>query len=424
MILISGGRVIDPKSGIDEFLDLIIEGSRIKKIGKFQGGNYEEIIDASRKIIVPGLIDAHVHFRYPGLTYKEDMESGAASAIAGGFTTVVCMANTKPVIDNRETLLDVLEAAGKSPINIKTVAAVSKGFEGKELTDMTQLKNLGAVGFSDDGMPLLDTAFVLKAMQTAKELDVPICLHEEDPALMGTAGINEGEISAVMGIKGTPAVSESSMAARDCMLALNTGAKVQIQHVSSVQTVAVIRLAKDMGAKVSAEASPFHFSLTEQAVLAHGALAKINPPLRSEKDRYAIIEGLRDGTIDMIATDHAPHSIEEKSRPFEQAPSGLIGIETTLALGITNLVKTGHLTMMDLIRKMTVAPAQLYGFDSGFIAEGGHADITIFDDNETWVVSKLRSKSANSPLIGQTLTGKVKYTICKGKILYRDEGIN
>ena len=416
--------MIDPKSGLDDFLDVVIDGGLIKNIGKFQANNsYEEIIDARGKIVAPGLIDVHVHFRYPGFTHKEDMESGGAAAIAGGFTTVVCMANTKPIIDNSETLLDVLEMAEKSPIHIKTVAAVSKGFEGKELTDMALLKKLGAAGFSDDGMPLLDPAFVLKAMQAAKELDVPISLHEEDSCLIGTAGVNDGKVSAAFGIKGAPAVSESSMAARDCMLALDSGAKVHIQHVSCKQTVAAVRLAKEMGARITAEASPFHFSLTEDAVLVHGALAKLNPPLRSEEDRYAIIEGLKDGAIDMIATDHAPHSREEKSRPFAQAPSGLIGLETTLALGITNLVKTGHLGITELIRKMTAAPARLYGFNAGFLAEGGPADIAIFDDQETWIVSEFRSKSANSPLIGQTLTGKVKYTICKGKILYRDGGI-
>ena len=421
MILIMGGRMIDPKTGIDEFRDLVIEGNRIKNIGKFRANDsYKEIIDAKGMIIVPGLIDVHVHFRDPGLTHKEDMETGAAAAVRGGFTTVVCMANTRPVVDNSVTLKEVLEKAGKAPIHIETVAAVSKGLAGTELTDMADLRKLGAVGFSDDGIPLRDAAFVLKAMTAAKELDMVISLHEEDPSLIGTAGINEGKVSKALGISGAPAVSESALVARDCMLALSTGAKVHIQHISCAESLGAVRLAKDMGAKVTAEATPQHFSLTEQAIISKETLAKVNPPLRTDKDRYAIIAGLRNGTIDMIVTDHAPHSAEEKARPLTEAPSGMIGLETALALGITNLVRTGHLTMQDLIRKMTFAPAALYGFDAGYLAEDGPADITIFDDRETWTVSDFSSKSKNSPFIGQTLTGKIKYTICNGKILYRD----
>ncbi|GHT64408.1 dihydroorotase [Spirochaetia bacterium] len=423
MILIIGGRMIDPKTGIDEFRDLVIDGTRIKYIGKFHsGGAYDEVIDAHGKIIVPGLIDVHVHFRDPGFTYKEDMESGVASAIRGGFTTVVCMANTKPVIDNREILAEVLEKAGKAPIHVKTVAAVSKGFGGGELTDMAELKKMGAIGFSDDGVPLRDSAFLRRAMLAAKEIDAPISLHEEDPGLIGVAGINDGAVSADLGFTGAPAVSESSMVARDCMIAAATGAKVHIQHISCAESIAAVRLAKDLGARVSAEATPQHFSLTEEAVLNKGALAKLNPPLRTEKDRYAIIAGLRDGTIDMIATDHAPHSAEEKARPLTEAPSGMIGLETSLALGITNLVRTGHLTLLDLIHKMSLAPANLYGIPAGFLAEGGPANIAIFDERESWTVSDFSSKSSNSPFIGQTLAGKIKYTICRGKVLYRDKG--
>jgi len=423
MILIMGGRMIDPKTGVDEFRDLVIEGSRIKHIGKFRASEaYEEVIDARGKIIVPGLIDVHVHFRDPGFTHKEDMETGTAAAIRGGFTTVVCMANTKPVVDNSETLREVLQKAGRSPIHVQTVAAVSKGLAGTELTDMAGLKKLGAVGFSDDGISLRDAAFALKAMTAVKEQDMVISLHEEDPGLIGTAGVNHGKVSSAMGLAGAPSVSESALVARDCMLALSTGAKVHIQHISCAESLGAVQLAKDLGAKVTAEATPHHFSLTEQAVLSMKTLAKVNPPLRTDKDRYAIIAGLRDGTIDIIASDHAPHGGEEKARPFAEAPSGMIGLETALALGITNLVRTGHLTIHDLISKMTAAPAALYGFNAGFLAEGGPADIAIFDDRETWTVSDFSSKSANSPFIGQTLTGKIKYTICNGKILYRDGG--
>lgn len=422
MILIKGGRLIDPSSNTDELRDLVIEGERIKYIGKFQqtDDEYEEVIDAKGMVIAPGLIDVHVHFREPGLTYKEDILSGSAAAARGGFTTVVCMANTKPVIDNSETLLTVINKATESPICVKTVAAVSKGLCGKELTDMRTLKTKGAVGFSDDGIPLTDTAFLRMAMIEAKELDTVISLHEEDPALIGKAGINDGEISAAFGFIGAPNVSESSMVARDCMLALDTDAKIHMQHLSCAESVAVIRFVKQLGAKVTAETTPQHFSLTERAVLEHGTNAKLNPPLRTENDRYAIITGLKDGTIDIIATDHAPHSEEEKSKPITEAPSGLTGLETALALGITNLVRKGHLSLPALIKKMTMSPAKLYGFDAGYLSEGGCADIVIFDDKESWEVSDFASKSANSPFFSQTLLGKVKYTICGGKVIFTD----
>ncbi|QQO10562.1 dihydroorotase [Breznakiella homolactica] len=421
MILIAGGRMIDPKTGTDEIRDLVLEDGRIKYIGKFRvSDEYETVIDARGKIIVPGLVDVHVHFRDPGFTYKEDIESGAAAAARGGFTTVVCMANTNPIADNAETLRYILEKAAAAKIHVRTVAAVSLGFKGETLSDMTELKKLGAVGFSDDGIPLRDSAFVRRAMAAVKALDVPISLHEEDPALIGTAGINDGEVSASFGFAGAPAVSESSMVARDCMLALDTGAKAHFQHLSCAESVAAVRLAKQLGAQITAEVTPQHFSLTEEAVISQGSLAKLNPPLRTERDRYALISGLKDGTIDMIATDHAPHSSEEKAKPIAEAPSGMTGLETALALGITNLVRKGHLSLPDLIEKMTLAPARLYGFDAGYLAEGAPADITIFDDKECWTVSDFSSRSANSPFIGQSLSGKVKYTICGGNIVYKD----
>ncbi|MDR2174630.1 MAG: dihydroorotase [Synergistaceae bacterium] len=421
MILIKDGRLIDPRSGIDEIRDIVVEGERVRYIGKFRvGDEYERVIDARSRVVAPGFVDVHVHFREPGQTHKEDIASGSAAAARGGFTTVVCMANTKPAVDNPQVLRQVLDSAARSPIRVRTVAAVSKGLAGREPTDMNEMKNMGAVGFSDDGAPIVDTAFLRRAMSAVREMDVPISLHEEDPALIGRPGINDGEVSAAFGFAGAPGVSESSMVARDCMLALDTGAKVHMQHLSCAESIAAVRLARSLGANVTAEATPQHFSLTEKAVLEKGTLAKLNPPLRSEDDRYAVIAGLKDGTIDMIATDHAPHSDEEKARPLTEAPSGLTGLETSLALGITNLVRKGHLSLIDLIGKMTLAPARLYGFDSGYLAEGAQADIVIFDDRESWIVADFASKAHNSPFIGRTLLGKVKYTLCRGKVVYED----
>ena len=421
MILIKGGRLIDPRSGTDESLDIIIEGRKIKSIGKFStANNYDRIINAGGRIVAPGLIDVHVHFRDPGFTYKEDLSSGTAAAIRGGYTSVVCMANTKPAIDNCDTLKDILDRASNSPIHIHTVAAVSKNLDGKELTDIRALKDLGAVGLSDDGIPLKSTAFLKKAMLAAKEHDLTISLHEEDPELIGTAGINHGRISEKLGLLGAPSASESSMVARDCMLALDTGAKLHMQHVSTAESVAAIRLAKQLGANVTAEVTPQHLVLTEDAVLTKGTLAKLNPPLRTEDDRLALIDALNDGTIDMIATDHAPHSDSEKAHPFPEAPSGVTGLETALAVCVTHLVRNGYLSLPKLIEKMTHSPAALYALDAGYLAEGGNADIIIFDDSEKWTVTDFASKSANSPFINENLYGRIKYTICSGKILYRD----
>lgn len=343
------------------------------------------------------------------------------SAAAGGYTTVVCMANTKPVIDNVEVLKELEKREETLPIHVYNTAAVTMGLKGKELTDMPELLKAGAIGFTDDGIPIKDEKLVMEAMKTAAQLDVPISFHEEDPDLIGNSGINSGEVARKLGLEGAPALAEEVLVARDCLLALRTGAKINIQHVSSEVSVQIIRLMKKMGAKVYAEVTPQHFSLTEEAVLRKGTLAKVNPPLRTEKDRYALIQGLREGVLDVIATDHAPHSPEEKNRELKQAPSGMIGLETALALGITNLVRKGHLTLSQLLEKMTVMPAGLYGMECGNIKKGANADLVIFDEREKWRVEHFWSKSENSPFIGEELYGKVKYTICRGKIVYTDE---
>ena len=425
MILIKNGRVIDPAKGTDDVMDIVIDGGKIKAMGHYpENGEYETVIDASGLTVGPGLIDVHVHFRDPGLTYKEDIGTGAAAAKKGGFTTVVTMANTKPPVDSEETVRYVLEEGKKTGIHVLPAACVSVGMKGQELTDMDALKAAGAVGFTDDGIPLMDQKLVRQAMLKAKELDVPLSFHEEDPAFISENGIHAGEAAKALGIQGSPALAEDALVARDCMLALHTGASVNIQHISSANSVRMVKLAKELGADVTAEVTPHHFTLTESAVLEHGAMAKMNPPLRTEKDRLGIIEGIRDGSIDMIATDHAPHSAEEKAvEPVWKAPSGIIGLETALALAVTNLVKPGHLTMVQLMEKMSLNPAKLYRFDKGSVAEGADADLVIFDENERWTVTEddIASKSHNTPFIGAELYGRVKYTICGGRIVYEDK---
>lgn len=422
MIGILGIRVLDPANGKDEKMDL-----RIAK-GKIVSTDIEptkeectRILDGSGLVAAPGLVDVHVHFRDPGLTYKEDIITGANAAAKGGYTTVVCMANTKPVVDTWETLDYVLKKGKKTGIHVKSCACVTKGMQGKALTDMKVLRELGAAGFTDDGIPILEEGVLKMAMEEVARLGAPISLHEEDPAFIENNGINQGKISEKFGIGGSSALAEVSLVERDCRLAKETGAKVNIQHISAAGAVEAVRRAKARGAKVTAEATPHHFTLTEEAVLTWGTCAKMNPPLRTEEDRQAIIAGLKDGTIDIIATDHAPHSEEEKARPITEAPSGIIGLETALALGITELVKPGYLTLMELMEKMSRNPSLLYGFDYLGIVPGAPADLVIFDENELWTVDKFASKSKNSPFLGRTLQGKVHFTICDGVIVYEAE---
>lgn len=370
----------------------------------------EKVIDASGCVVAPGLIDVHVHFRDPGQTWKEDLHTGALAAAAGGFTTVVCMANTRPVVDNIEVLSDLCRRAEREAIRIRFAAAVTKGLKGQELTDFEALAAAGACGFTDDGFSLLDERLAAQAMERAHRLGLPLSFHEEHPAFIEKSGAH----------RTAPAIAEDILVARDCMLALHTGAVVNIQHISSAHSVALVRTAKALGAHVFAEATPHHFSLTEEAISAHGTYAKMNPPLRTEADRQAIIEGLRDGTIDLIATDHAPHSTAEKqTEDFFAAPSGIIGLETALALGITNLVRPGHLTLLQLLQKMTVAPARLYSFpDYGTLAPGSDADLVIFCPDEPFIAGGYRSKSENTPFTGMELYGRVRYTICRGQIAF------
>lgn len=421
MILIQNARVMDPKTKLDKITDILIRDDVIEEMGIIPVKEDVEILDAKGMIVAPGLIDVHVHFRDPGQTHKEDLITGSQSAMAGGFTTVVCMANTMPKVDTVDTLKDVVSRTKELPIHVLQASAVTKSFAGRELVDMEAMKEAGAVGFTDDGIPIMNAGILVKAMEEAKRLNMPISLHEEDPSLVIKPGVNAGKVAEELNFGGAPTVAEDSMVARDCMLALATGATVDIQHISSKNAVEMVRHAKAMGAKVVAEASPHHFTLTEDAVKTYGVMCKMNPPVRTEEDRQAIIRGLQDGTLEIIATDHAPHSTEEKEKGLENAPSGIIGLETALSLGITSLVKEGHLTMMELLEKMTINPAKLYNLDAGYVAVGGKADLVIFDENEVYTVGEqFASKSKNTPFIGWELTGKVKYTICNGKIVYSD----
>lgn len=419
-MLLKNGYLIDPASNTDELMDIRVENGTIVELGKdLSAKDEEEILDLSGLTVAPGLIDTHIHFRDPGLTYKEDLHTGSLAAAKGGFTSVICMANTKPAVDSVDTLKDILTRAQDENIHIYQTASVSYGLSGEKMTDFDALVKAGACGFTDDGIPLLDATFCYKAMQKAAELHMPISLHEEDKAFITNNGINAGEISTQLGVAGSPAIAEEVMVARDCMLALRSGAAVVIQHISSRNSVELVRTARKLGADIHAEATPHHFTLTEEALLEHGTLAKMNPPLRTEKDRQEIIQGLKDGTIDLIATDHAPHSAEEKAKPLTEAPSGITGLETSLGLGITSLVKEGYLTLMELLEKMTCNPAKLYKLPGGSIQVHAPADFVIFNPDETWTVTDFASKSSNSPFKGVELYGKIHYTICNGKIVYQ-----
>ena len=437
-MLIKNGTIMNPASQETYIGDIYMENGIIRDIirrdiiskdcadtGNLSdslsdiSGRSGEIIDATGLIVSPGLIDTHVHFRDPGFTYKEDLHTGALAAAAGGFTSVICMANTKPAVDSVEVLADILNRAASENIHIYQSADVTMGIKGCDLVPMEELRQAGACGFTDDGIPIMNDELLREAMEKAAQLDLPISLHEEDPQYIINNGINAGRVSKALGIQGSPALAEESMVKRDCIIATEIPCDLVIQHISSGKSVDYVRQARAAGAKIHAEATPHHFSLTEDAVLAHGSLAKMNPPLRTEADRQLIIEGLKDGTIDLIATDHAPHSTEEKSRELTQCPSGIIGLETSLALGVTNLVKPGHLTMMELLEKMTINPARLYKLNAGTIAPGVPADITIISPDEKWTPTEYQSKSSNTPFTGMELTGRVRYTICSGEVVYR-----
>lgn len=420
-VLIKNGKLINPATNFEGIVDISIQDGLIKEISPSISSDYfeyDDIIDARGMIVSPGLIDIHSHFRDPGFTQKEDLVSGAQAAAAGGYTTVILMANTNPKIDSVESLAYIQEKAKDCPINILQEAALTIDFKDR-LVDMDLLHKAGAAGFTNDGVPVMNTKTLRDAMLKAAQLDTVIALHEEDNSLIDNHGINAGPIADKLGLKGAPRVSEDIMVARDCMLALETGACIDIQHISSGNAVDFIRYAKSIGVKVFAEATPHHFTLTEDDVLEYGVLAKMNPPLRSAEDRERIIAGLIDDTIEIIATDHAPHTADEKNVDFTKAPSGIIGLETALPLAVTELVMKNRLSMIHMLSKFTSNPARYYKLNKGNLQVGKPADVCIFDPNQEYVVEGFKSKSSNSPFLGRSLYGKVKYTIVGGNIVYK-----
>ncbi|RKM55979.1 dihydroorotase [Butyrivibrio sp. CB08] len=426
MVLIKGGYLMDPASETEGIRDIVIDGDKIAGIYEEGSSKVSEliskgaqVIDATGKTVAPGLVDPHVHFRDPGFTYKEDIETGARAAARGGFTSVIMMGNTDPHMDNVATIKDVLKRGAATGIKVYTCANVTMDMAGKELTPMEELIEAGAVLFTDDGKPITDEGLMEEACKRAAALGKVISLHEEDPNFITDNGINQGEVADKLGIVGSPREAEISMVKRDIELAKKTGARLTVQHISTAEAVDMIRQARKDGLKIYAEATPHHFTLTQDAVLEHGTLAKMNPPLRLESDRRAIIEGLKDGTIEAIATDHAPHSKEEKDKPLREAPSGITGLETALSLGIRELVQPGFMTMMQLIERFTVGAARIYELDAGRIYEGGPADLVIFGQRDTWEFDSSFSKASNTPFLGEKLPGKVYETICKGRIVYQ-----
>ena len=422
MLLILNSYMIDPASGTEGKRDILIDNGRIVKIEKhLLPPSGASVIDAGGMVVCPGLIDTHSHFRDPGFTYKEDLATGAESAVKGGYTSIILMANTKPPVDSVDILQDILERGRSLPIHLYSCANVTKGMAGRELADLPALAAGGAAGFTDDGLPIMDGSLLEEALRQAKALDLPVSLHEEDKSLISENGVNGGGRAArYLGLTGSPREAEYTLIARDVAIAADLDAPLCVQHISTKEGVEYVRRVRRQHSCIHAEATPHHFSLTEDAIITKGTLAKVNPPLRTEEDRMAIIRGLQDNTIDIIATDHAPHASYEKEKPFVQAPSGLIGLETALSLSVKNLVQPGHLTMMHMLACLTCNPADFYHLDAGRLEPGAPADLTIFDPDEEWIVpSEFASRSCNSPFIGMNLPGMVHYTIVSGEVVYR-----
>lgn len=428
-LLVAGGRVIDPSAGLDEVRDILVRDGRVEAVEQGVAGP-EGIprIDAQGLVVAPGLIDVHVHLREPGAEHKETIRTGARSAAAGGFTTIWAMPNTDPPLDDPAAVGFVREEArrwarkGEGGARVSPVAAASLGLAGKQMTEIGGLVEAGAVAVTDDGHPIHDPALMRRLLEYTQSFGIPVLQHAEDMALSAGGVMNEGAVATALGLRGIPNASEATVVARDIYLAELTGGHVHVQHVSTREAVELIRVARERGVRVSGEASPHHMALTEEAVRGYRTEAKMNPPLRSAADRLAVRQGLIDGVLECVATDHAPHHYEEKEREFDDAPFGIVGLETALAVCIGELVKPGDLPLFDLVERMSTAPARLMGIEGGTLRPGSRADLVLFDPEEEWTVdpASFRSKSRNTPFSGWEVTGRVKRTIVGGETRYRD----
>ena len=422
-LLIKNGNVIDPATNTDAVLDVLVEDGVIKAKAPSISDEADKVIDATGLVVAPGLIDMHVHFRDPGQTHKEDIKTGSKAAAKGGFTTVCCMPNTNPVIDSEETVKYIIDKASEEKYtNVLPVGAVTKGMKGEEITDIATLKAAGICAISEDGKSVMDEEVYAKAMKEAAELNVPVLAHCEEINLVKGGVMNADSNAEKLGLKGITNEVEDIIAQRDINLAEKLGTTLHLCHCSTKDSVEMLKVAKDKGVKVSGEVCPHHFTLTTDDIPSNDANFKMNPPLRTAEDRDALIRGLSEDILEVISTDHAPHSEEEKSKGFEGSPFGIVGLETSVGLTVTNLVKPGHITLKQMIEKMSYNPAKILGIDKGTLKEGSVADITIFDADEEYTVDKndFESKGKNTPFDGYKLFGKVKYTILDGEIVYND----
>ena len=420
-ILLKNGRVIDPANGRDGVADVLIDADGpIAQVGpSLEAGPDVQVMDCTGHVVAPGLIDMHVHLRVPGQEYKEDVQSGTAAAANGGFTAIACQPNTRPAIDHPSIVRDIQRQAQDASARVYVVGAVSKGLDNKELTEMADLKDAGIVGIGDDAYPVHDSGFLRRAMEYCRMLDLPYIAHCEDKDLTSDGVMNEGYVSTVLGLKGIPRSAENVGTARNVLLAMATGCRLHVLHVSTKESVEIIRHAKKFGAPVTCETCPQYVALTDEACYGYDTNAKMSPPLRTRADQDAIKQGLADGTIDAIATDHAPHAPHEKEQEFARAPFGMLGLETSLALVVTYLVKPGLLTLAQMIEKMSLAPARIMGVPGGTLSIGAPADITVFDPDSEWTVdvAEFKSKSRNSVLNGATLTGRPLATVVGGRLI-------
>jgi len=423
-LVIRGGRLVDPAQDLDGLYNIYIMGGRVASIKKAEADTSElgtgvDVVDATGLVVVPGLIDPHVHLREPGFEYKEDISTGSKAAAAGGFTAVMCMANTKPVNDNESVTRYILKKAEGQPVRVYPVGAVTQGQKGERLTEMGELKSAGCVAVSDDGVPISDPGLMRRALEYSSQFQMPVITHAEDCRLVGQGSMNEGVVATRLGLKGIPNAAEDVIVARDIALAELTGGRLHVAHVSTRGAVELIRRAKERGVKVTAEATPHHLTLTDEAVIGYRTEAKMNPPLRTKEDVEALRAGLRDGTIDCIATDHAPHASIEKDVEFDKAANGIIGLETAFSV-VYGLVEEGVLTLTEMVRATSSGPAKAFRLGGGKLSVGSPADIAIFDLERTWTVepAKLKSKSRNTPWAGKELKGVAVKTILGGVVVY------